>query len=135
MLPPRRRVHDQDDEEEEEEEEEGDGRSNRPAQASVLYQDLLMSDVEDDASEEEGDNPFSCRFTIILQHSESINSKIWWTQNVLSLVKCPDEMRLTFQPYNYRRAAATRTERLMCDLHLHRELRRQPAWAWSRTKV
>uniref|UniRef100_A0A3P9CGZ3 Transcription initiation factor TFIID subunit n=1 Tax=Maylandia zebra TaxID=106582 RepID=A0A3P9CGZ3_9CICH len=44
---------------EEEEEEEGDGRSNRPAQASVLYQDLLMSDVEDDASEEEGDNPFS----------------------------------------------------------------------------
>lgn len=71
MLPPRRRVHDQDDEEEEEEEEEGDGRSNRPAQASVLYQDLLMSDVEDDASEEEGDNPFSCRFTIILQRSES----------------------------------------------------------------
>ncbi|XP_013766925.1 transcription initiation factor TFIID subunit 1 isoform X1 [Pundamilia nyererei] len=59
LLPPRRRVHDQDDEEEEEEEEEGDGRSNRPAQASVLYQDLLMSDVEDDASEEEGDNPFS----------------------------------------------------------------------------
>ncbi|XP_014188998.1 transcription initiation factor TFIID subunit 1 isoform X5 [Haplochromis burtoni] len=58
LLPPRRRVHDQDDEEEEEEEE-GDGRSNRPAQASVLYQDLLMSDVEDDASEEEGDNPFS----------------------------------------------------------------------------
>uniref|UniRef100_A0A671VNT9 Transcription initiation factor TFIID subunit n=1 Tax=Sparus aurata TaxID=8175 RepID=A0A671VNT9_SPAAU len=33
--------------------------SNRPAQASVLYQDLLMSDGEDDASEEEGDNPFS----------------------------------------------------------------------------
>uniref|UniRef100_A0A672JP48 Transcription initiation factor TFIID subunit n=1 Tax=Salarias fasciatus TaxID=181472 RepID=A0A672JP48_SALFA len=31
----------------------------RPAQASVLYQDLLMSDGEDDASEEEGDNPFS----------------------------------------------------------------------------
>uniref|UniRef100_A0A671VTW0 Transcription initiation factor TFIID subunit n=1 Tax=Sparus aurata TaxID=8175 RepID=A0A671VTW0_SPAAU len=45
--------------EEEEEEEEDDGRSNRPAQASVLYQDLLMSDGEDDASEEEGDNPFS----------------------------------------------------------------------------
>uniref|UniRef100_A0A3Q3KDS3 Transcription initiation factor TFIID subunit 1 n=1 Tax=Monopterus albus TaxID=43700 RepID=A0A3Q3KDS3_MONAL len=44
---------------EEEEEEEEDGRSNRPAQASVLYQDLLMSDGEDDASEEEGDNPFS----------------------------------------------------------------------------
>uniref|UniRef100_A0A8C4IS53 Transcription initiation factor TFIID subunit n=1 Tax=Dicentrarchus labrax TaxID=13489 RepID=A0A8C4IS53_DICLA len=41
------------------EEEEEDGRSNRPAQASVLYQDLLMSDGEDDASEEEGDNPFS----------------------------------------------------------------------------
>uniref|UniRef100_A0A671VP97 Transcription initiation factor TFIID subunit n=1 Tax=Sparus aurata TaxID=8175 RepID=A0A671VP97_SPAAU len=40
-------------------EEEDDGRSNRPAQASVLYQDLLMSDGEDDASEEEGDNPFS----------------------------------------------------------------------------
>uniref|UniRef100_A0A671LD25 Transcription initiation factor TFIID subunit 1-like n=1 Tax=Sinocyclocheilus anshuiensis TaxID=1608454 RepID=A0A671LD25_9TELE len=31
----------------------------RPAHASVLYQDLLMSDAEDDASEEEGDNPFS----------------------------------------------------------------------------
>ncbi|CAM9312741.1 unnamed protein product [Lampetra planeri] len=46
-------------EEEEEEYEEEDGRSNRPAQASVLYQDLLMSDGEDDASEEEGDNPFS----------------------------------------------------------------------------
>uniref|UniRef100_A0A8C4ITE2 Transcription initiation factor TFIID subunit 1 n=1 Tax=Dicentrarchus labrax TaxID=13489 RepID=A0A8C4ITE2_DICLA len=45
--------------EEDEEEEEEDGRSNRPAQASVLYQDLLMSDGEDDASEEEGDNPFS----------------------------------------------------------------------------
>uniref|UniRef100_A0A8D0DEX1 Transcription initiation factor TFIID subunit n=1 Tax=Sander lucioperca TaxID=283035 RepID=A0A8D0DEX1_SANLU len=42
-----------------EEEEEEDGLSNRPAQASVLYQDLLMSDGEDDASEEEGDNPFS----------------------------------------------------------------------------
>uniref|UniRef100_A0A671VPF2 Transcription initiation factor TFIID subunit n=1 Tax=Sparus aurata TaxID=8175 RepID=A0A671VPF2_SPAAU len=56
LLPLRRRLHDQ---EEEEEEEEDDGRSNRPAQASVLYQDLLMSDGEDDASEEEGDNPFS----------------------------------------------------------------------------
>lgn len=59
MLPLRRRLHDQ----EEEEEEEDDGRSNRPAQASVLYQDLLMSDGEDDASEEEGDNPFSCKST------------------------------------------------------------------------
>ncbi|KAG7516655.1 transcription initiation factor TFIID subunit 1-like isoform X3 [Solea senegalensis] len=58
LLPPRRRLHDHDDEEEEEDEGE-DGRSNRPAQASVLYQDLLMSDGEDDASEEEGDNPFS----------------------------------------------------------------------------
>uniref|UniRef100_A0A672JP04 Transcription initiation factor TFIID subunit n=1 Tax=Salarias fasciatus TaxID=181472 RepID=A0A672JP04_SALFA len=46
-------------EEEDEEEEGDDGRSSRPAQASVLYQDLLMSDGEDDASEEEGDNPFS----------------------------------------------------------------------------
>uniref|UniRef100_A0A4W5P853 Transcription initiation factor TFIID subunit n=1 Tax=Hucho hucho TaxID=62062 RepID=A0A4W5P853_9TELE len=36
-----------------------DEGSSRPAQASVLYQDLLMSDGEDDASEEEGDNPFS----------------------------------------------------------------------------
>ncbi|XP_054481614.1 transcription initiation factor TFIID subunit 1 isoform X2 [Anoplopoma fimbria] len=52
LLPPRRGMHD-------EEEEEEDGISNRPAQASVLYQDLLMSDGEDDASEEEGDNPFS----------------------------------------------------------------------------
>uniref|UniRef100_A0A9R1SHY1 Transcription initiation factor TFIID subunit n=2 Tax=Cyprinus carpio TaxID=7962 RepID=A0A9R1SHY1_CYPCA len=41
------------------EEEEDDESSSRPAQASVLYQDLLMSDAEDDASEEEGDNPFS----------------------------------------------------------------------------
>uniref|UniRef100_A0A4W6FVX4 Transcription initiation factor TFIID subunit n=1 Tax=Lates calcarifer TaxID=8187 RepID=A0A4W6FVX4_LATCA len=57
LLPPRRGVHDHEDEEEEEDDE--DGRSNRPAQASVLYQDLLMSDGEDDASEEEGDNPFS----------------------------------------------------------------------------
>lgn len=63
LLPPRRRMHDHDDEEEEEEEDGEEGRSNRPAQASVLYQDLLMSDGEDDASEEEGDNPFSCRFT------------------------------------------------------------------------
>uniref|UniRef100_A0A673WHQ3 Transcription initiation factor TFIID subunit n=1 Tax=Salmo trutta TaxID=8032 RepID=A0A673WHQ3_SALTR len=38
---------------------EEDEGSSRPAQASVLYQDLLMSDGEDDASEEEGDNPFS----------------------------------------------------------------------------
>uniref|UniRef100_A0A671LG16 Transcription initiation factor TFIID subunit n=1 Tax=Sinocyclocheilus anshuiensis TaxID=1608454 RepID=A0A671LG16_9TELE len=39
--------------------EEDDESSSRPAHASVLYQDLLMSDAEDDASEEEGDNPFS----------------------------------------------------------------------------
>uniref|UniRef100_A0A3Q3WTE1 Transcription initiation factor TFIID subunit n=1 Tax=Mola mola TaxID=94237 RepID=A0A3Q3WTE1_MOLML len=45
--------------EEEEEDEEEDGGLHRPAQSSVLYQDLLMSDGEDDASEEEGDNPFS----------------------------------------------------------------------------
>uniref|UniRef100_A0A8C4ZLV2 Transcription initiation factor TFIID subunit n=1 Tax=Gadus morhua TaxID=8049 RepID=A0A8C4ZLV2_GADMO len=44
----------EDDEEDEEDEERGRG-----PQASVLYQDLLMSDGEDDASEEEGDNPFS----------------------------------------------------------------------------
>uniref|UniRef100_A0A8C9U6J7 Transcription initiation factor TFIID subunit n=1 Tax=Scleropages formosus TaxID=113540 RepID=A0A8C9U6J7_SCLFO len=53
LLPPRRRLHGHD---EDDEEDEG---SSRPAQASVLYQDLLMSDGEDDASEEEGDNPFS----------------------------------------------------------------------------
>nr|XP_015206924.1 PREDICTED: transcription initiation factor TFIID subunit 1 isoform X2 [Lepisosteus oculatus] len=42
------------------EDEDDDEGSSRPAQASVLYQDLLMSDGEDDeASEEEGDNPFS----------------------------------------------------------------------------
>ncbi|XP_055082963.1 transcription initiation factor TFIID subunit 1 isoform X5 [Periophthalmus magnuspinnatus] len=56
LLPPRRRMHDEDEEEDDEGE---DSRSNRPAQSSVLYQDLLMSDGEDDASEEEGDNPFS----------------------------------------------------------------------------
>uniref|UniRef100_A0A3P9HFU6 Transcription initiation factor TFIID subunit n=1 Tax=Oryzias latipes TaxID=8090 RepID=A0A3P9HFU6_ORYLA len=55
LLLPRRRAHDQD----EDEEERGHGRSSHPAQSSVLYQDLLMSDGEDDASEEEGDNPFS----------------------------------------------------------------------------
>uniref|UniRef100_A0A665WVD7 Transcription initiation factor TFIID subunit n=1 Tax=Echeneis naucrates TaxID=173247 RepID=A0A665WVD7_ECHNA len=44
---------------EDDDDEGDDGRSSRPAQASVLYQDLLMSDGEDDASEEEGDNPFS----------------------------------------------------------------------------
>ena len=63
LLPPRRRPHDQDEEEEEEDEEGDRGRSNHPIQASVLYQDLLMSDGEDDASEEEGDNPFSCEST------------------------------------------------------------------------
>ena len=67
LLPPRRRLHDHEDEEEYEDDEGEDGRSNRPAQASVLYQDLLMSDGEDDASEEEGDNPFSCKFTWLRQ--------------------------------------------------------------------
>lgn len=62
LLPLRRQVHDQEDEEEEEEEE--DGTSGRPAHSSVLYQDLLMSEGEDDASEEEGDNPFSCKFAL-----------------------------------------------------------------------
>lgn len=57
LLPIRRRVHEQGYEEEEDEE---DRDSNRQTQSSVLYQDLLMSDGEDDASEEEGDNPFSC---------------------------------------------------------------------------
>ncbi|XP_061104469.1 transcription initiation factor TFIID subunit 1 isoform X5 [Conger conger] len=52
LLPIRRRMHEDDDYEEDE-------GSLRPPQASVLYQDLLMSDGEDDASEEEGDNPFS----------------------------------------------------------------------------
>uniref|UniRef100_A0A3Q3FTA2 Transcription initiation factor TFIID subunit n=1 Tax=Kryptolebias marmoratus TaxID=37003 RepID=A0A3Q3FTA2_KRYMA len=42
-----------------EDEERQHGRSNHPVQSSVLYQDLLMSEGEDDASEEEGDNPFS----------------------------------------------------------------------------
>ncbi|XP_052448608.1 transcription initiation factor TFIID subunit 1 isoform X4 [Carassius gibelio] len=53
LMRPQRRMH------RDEEEEDDDERSRRPAQASVLYQDLLMSDAEDDASEEEGDNPFS----------------------------------------------------------------------------
>uniref|UniRef100_A0A3Q2YN76 Transcription initiation factor TFIID subunit n=1 Tax=Hippocampus comes TaxID=109280 RepID=A0A3Q2YN76_HIPCM len=52
LLPPRRRMHNR-------QEEENDRRSNPLTHASVLYQDLLMSDGEDDASEEEGDNPFS----------------------------------------------------------------------------
>uniref|UniRef100_A0A673WHK5 Transcription initiation factor TFIID subunit n=1 Tax=Salmo trutta TaxID=8032 RepID=A0A673WHK5_SALTR len=54
LLPTRRRL--QGPEDDDYDEDEG---SSRPAQASVLYQDLLMSDGEDDASEEEGDNPFS----------------------------------------------------------------------------
>ncbi|XP_031427267.1 transcription initiation factor TFIID subunit 1 isoform X3 [Clupea harengus] len=53
LMPPRRRLHDNEDDYDEDE------GSSRPPQASVLYQDLLMSDGEDDASEEEGDNPFS----------------------------------------------------------------------------
>lgn len=53
LMRPQRRMH------RDEEEEEDDEIPSRPAQASVLYQDLLMSDAEDDASEEEGDNPFS----------------------------------------------------------------------------
>ncbi|KAM9781689.1 transcription initiation factor TFIID subunit 1 isoform 2-T2 [Syngnathus typhle] len=52
LLPPRRRMHNR-------QEEENERRSNPHTHASVLYQDLLMSDGEDDASEEEGDNPFS----------------------------------------------------------------------------
>lgn len=55
LLPPRRRQHDHEAEDDDDER----GRSSHPAQSSVLYQDLLMSDVEDDASDEEGDNPFS----------------------------------------------------------------------------
>lgn len=51
LLPPRRRM--------DEDDEEYDEGSSRPAQPSVLYQDLLMSDGEDEGSEEEGDNPFS----------------------------------------------------------------------------
>nr|XP_057942277.1 transcription initiation factor TFIID subunit 1 isoform X3 [Doryrhamphus excisus] len=51
LLPPRRRMHTRQEDE--------DRRSNPLTHASVLYQDLLMSDGEDDASEEEGDNPFS----------------------------------------------------------------------------
>lgn len=57
LLPSRRRPHDHDVEDDDDEREHG--RSSHPAQSSVLYQDLLMSDGEDDASEEEGDNPFS----------------------------------------------------------------------------
>lgn len=60
LLPPRRRLHDEDEEEYYE-----DSRLNRPAQSSVLYQDLLMSDGEDDASDEEGDNPFSCKSPVL----------------------------------------------------------------------
>lgn len=40
---------------------EEEGSAQQP-QASVLYEDLLMSDGEDDdGSDEEGDNPFSCK--------------------------------------------------------------------------
>ncbi|KAM9788696.1 LOW QUALITY PROTEIN: transcription initiation factor TFIID subunit 1 [Neosynchiropus ocellatus] len=57
LLLPHRRIPDRD--EDDDEEDDDRGRPNRTAQSSVLYQDLLMSDGEDDASEEEGDNPFS----------------------------------------------------------------------------
>ncbi|XP_053535392.1 transcription initiation factor TFIID subunit 1 isoform X3 [Ictalurus punctatus] len=43
----------------EDEEDEDDEGSSRPVQSSVLYQDLLMSEGEDECSDEEGDNPFS----------------------------------------------------------------------------
>ncbi|XP_065123278.1 transcription initiation factor TFIID subunit 1 isoform X1 [Paramisgurnus dabryanus] len=51
LIRPQRHMHG-------DEEDDDDEGSSRPAQASVLYQDLLMSDA-DDASDEEGDNPFS----------------------------------------------------------------------------
>lgn len=62
LMRPQRRMHG------DEEEEDYDEGSSRPAQASVLYQDLLMSDAEDDASEEEGDNPFSCKCVWDIHH-------------------------------------------------------------------
>ena len=55
LPPPRRRLQGHNDDDYDEDE-----GSSRPAQASVLYQDLLMSDGADAASEEEGANPFSC---------------------------------------------------------------------------
>lgn len=46
---------------------EEEGSAQQP-QASVLYEDLLMSDGEDDddGSDEEGDNPFSCKCSFLI---------------------------------------------------------------------
>lgn len=49
---------------------EEEGSAQQP-QASVLYEDLLMSDGEDDdddGSDEEGDNPFSCKRPFLVVH-------------------------------------------------------------------
>lgn len=48
---------------------EEEGSAQQP-QASVLYEDLLMSDGEDDddGSDEEGDNPFSCKCPFLFVH-------------------------------------------------------------------
>lgn len=50
---------------------EEEGSTQQP-QASVLYEDLLMSDGEDDddGSDEEGDNPFSCMFLSLYKKVE-----------------------------------------------------------------
>ncbi|RMB98328.1 hypothetical protein DUI87_25233 [Hirundo rustica rustica] len=52
---------------------EEEGSAQQP-QASVLYEDLLMSDGEDDddGSDEEGDNPFSCNRDQTLVHYTAI---------------------------------------------------------------
>lgn len=56
---------------------EEEGSAQQP-QASVLYEDLLMSDGEDDddddddGSEEEGDNPFSCKSPFLLKVEQEL---------------------------------------------------------------
>lgn len=52
---------------------EEEGSAQQP-QASVLYEDLLMSDGEDDddGSDEEGDNPFSCKCSSLFIDPASI---------------------------------------------------------------
>lgn len=125
LLPPRRRAHDQDEDEEEREHR----RSSHPAQSSVLYQDLLMSDGEDDASEEEGDNPFSCESSFSAETGPMSPPILLWFE----FKNC--RHFASVQPFSCQRVAATPTERSTCDRRLHGELRRRPAWAWSRTRA
>lgn len=86
LLPPRRRL--------DEDDEEYDEGSSRPAQPSVLYQDLLMSDGEDEGSEEEGDNPFS---SIHLSESGSDSEREAGHQETARMGMEQDESMMSYE--------------------------------------